>query len=320
MLHAPIAAAFLALVPPGDPPAGGEPPPPPRAEPEWVDFALPTGLWGRPRDAYGFELGAAAAWRTPAAREPFEMSAASAVATGVVAGALGGMLAFGVTALVREDWDGMWMFAKSVAVSTATVHAIKASVDKWRPNGSNTASFPSGHTQASTTGSAFLDVRYGHDYGIPAYLVAVYTGASRVISQNHFADDVISGASIALLANWYFVSPIDSDLSVSPMFTDSGYGVSVQIAPGPAGDGPRGVAEAARGLPPALPLRLGLRLGLDRGELRPGASRSSRRASPKTSSSRANPLRPGERSQPVTSSTTSTPATSTSSCPGARST
>jgi hypothetical protein len=102
---------------------------------------------------------------------------------------------------------------------------------KLRPDASDRASYPSGHTTAAFAGAGFIDKRYGHGWGIPALLAAGFVGYSRVQSFNHFADDVTAGASIGLMYNWLFVTPQSEsgNVSVLPLVVDGGYGLSLNI-------------------------------------------------------------------------------------------
>lgn len=106
-----------------------------------------------------------------------------------------------------HDPVGRQQFTKAFLLSQATVQVLKHSIDEWRPNASDAKSFPSGHTSAAFLGAAFLYERYGPVYGIPAYVVAGYTGLSRVWAEKHFFDDVLAGASISLLSTWLFTTP-----------------------------------------------------------------------------------------------------------------
>jgi len=103
-------------------------------------------------------------------------------------------------ALGSKDWQGTRRYIYALLTSTAIVHWNKNTVDKYRPNASNTQSFPSGHTQASFAGAGFIQRRYGPKWGIPALAMATYTAYSRVRAQKHFTDDVISGMSIGCTA------------------------------------------------------------------------------------------------------------------------
>jgi membrane-associated phospholipid phosphatase len=114
-------------------------------------------------------------------------------------------------ALGTKDWKGTKQLIWSGLLSGGTVHLLKNVIEKNRPDASNTQSFPSGHTNASFWGASFILRRYGPKWGIPAMTIAAYTGWSRVQAQSHFADDVISGMSIALFSNWLFVEPADPE-------------------------------------------------------------------------------------------------------------
>ncbi|MEH6454275.1 MAG: phosphatase PAP2 family protein, partial [Psychromonas sp.] len=111
----------------------------------------------------------------------------------------------------HDDKEGAKQLVKSFASTMAIVHATKQTVGRNRPNDSNDLSFPSAHTAAAFSGAAFLQSRYGAKWGVPAYALASYVGASRVHGNKHYADDVLAGASIAFLVNQYFVSPYQDD-------------------------------------------------------------------------------------------------------------
>lgn len=113
--------------------------------------------------------------------------------------------------LGARDWQGAKQLTWSGLTTFGAVHLIKQTTDKYRPDGSNPESFPSGHTAASFAGAAFIQQRYGPKWGIPALVTASYTAYSRVRAQKHFTDDVVSGMSIALFSNWLFVKPADPD-------------------------------------------------------------------------------------------------------------
>ncbi|MCP4877717.1 MAG: phosphatase PAP2 family protein [Gammaproteobacteria bacterium] len=137
--------------------------------------------------------------------------------------------ALGVTYL-KEDEEGRWQFLKAGATTSISVHSLKYIVDKWRPNHSDTKSFPSGHTAAAFSGASFLQTRYGASYGIPAYALASFVGYSRIHAEKHFSDDVLAGASIAMLSNWFFTTPLDNGATLAPEIMDEGFGLSVNYA------------------------------------------------------------------------------------------
>lgn len=131
---------------------------------------------------------------------------------------------------IADDPEGRKQFWKSFATSLGTTTVLKGYFGKLRPNGSSRTSYPSGHTTAAFQGAGFIDMRYGHKWGIPAYILAGITGYSRVVSDWHFADDVLAGASIGLMGNWMWVTPYKQDAIVTPVVMGDGIGVAVSVA------------------------------------------------------------------------------------------
>ena len=126
---------------------------------------------------------------------------------------------------IAGDKEGAYQFTKSLAASSITVHTIKAGVSRLRPDAGTEQSFPSGHTQSAFSGAEFIRIRYGNAWGIPAHIGALFVGYTRVRANKHFADDVLAGASIAMMWNWYFTSPLSETLELQPIKMDDGYGV-----------------------------------------------------------------------------------------------
>lgn len=127
------------------------------------------------------------------------------------------------------DREGTKQAVFSIGTTFLATQLIKLSVDKLRPNESNTNSFPSGHTSTAFSGAAFIGERYGWRWGLPAYMAATFVGYSRVHSNWHFADDVVAGASIAILSAWYWVTPQSGSVKVSPAMMEDGVGINVKI-------------------------------------------------------------------------------------------
>lgn len=123
-------------------------------------------------------------------------------------------------AWLHDDAEGAKQLTYSLATTIGIVQAGKYAVGRIRPNASNTASFPSGHTAAAFSGASFLNSRYGAAWGIPAYAAATFVGASRIHGNRHYADDVVAGGGIAFLTNQFFVSeytPEGVNLSAVPL-------------------------------------------------------------------------------------------------------
>lgn len=106
-------------------------------------------------------------------------------------------------------------FVKSFASGFAATHIMKLTLKKKRPNENNSSSFPSGHTFAAFSGAAFIQSRFGSTYGVPAFLLAGFVGYSRVKSLNHFADDVLAGASIGYLFNEFYTKENNLEIGVA---------------------------------------------------------------------------------------------------------
>ncbi|BDY03524.1 phosphatase PAP2 family protein [Ferrimonas sp. YFM] len=118
---------------------------------------------------------------------------------------------------VEEDEEGLWQFGYSLGATALTTYALKAAVDKERPNGKDDDAFPSGHAALTFSSAGFLHRRYGWQYALPAYLLAGYTGYARVQTDNHEVEDVLAGAAIGLAFNHFIVSP-HPDLAIAPYY------------------------------------------------------------------------------------------------------
>ncbi len=100
-----------------------------------------------------------------------------------------------------------WQFLKSYAITITSVYSLKRLINKPRPNGGQFA-FPSGHTASAFSGAAFLQRRYGWKIGLPAYLLAGFTGYTRIKARKHDIYDVLAGAGIGIINAYLFVKPL----------------------------------------------------------------------------------------------------------------
>ncbi len=110
------------------------------------------------------------------------------------------------TTIITNDKEGVWQFSKGLLLTEAITYALKLSISKSRPDLSDHNSFPSGHTSTTFHSAGFIHRRYGFKYGIPMYLLAGFTAASRINSNKHDIIDVIAGAAIGLGSNLLFTS------------------------------------------------------------------------------------------------------------------
>ncbi|WP_375753719.1 phosphatase PAP2 family protein [Vibrio sp. HN007] len=133
-------------------------------------------------------------------------------------------------AWVHDDFEGAKQQVYTLGSTIAMVGTGKFVVGRTRPNKSNTASYPSGHTAAAFSGASFLYNRYGASWGLPAYAAATFVGASRVHGNRHYADDVLAGGGIAFLNSRYWVSEFEPDgVNVLAVPKDDGVMLTVQI-------------------------------------------------------------------------------------------
>ena len=84
-------------------------------------------------------------------------------------------------------------------------------IDKQRPNMENGNSFPSAHTSITFQGASFLQRRYGWKNGWPAYLLAGFTGYTRINADKHDVFDVIAGAVIGIGSTYLFTTPYQKE-------------------------------------------------------------------------------------------------------------
>jgi membrane-associated phospholipid phosphatase len=127
----------------------------------------------------------------------------SSVITGVVPL---GALAY---AYAIDDTEGEKEWFRSILVSqflnTAARVAFNPSLGR-RPNG-HQYGFPSGHVAFVTSGAAFLQDRYGWQFGVPAYLLAGYVASERVRDDHHYWRDVIAAGALSFGVSKLFVTP-----------------------------------------------------------------------------------------------------------------
>jgi membrane-associated phospholipid phosphatase len=102
----------------------------------------------------------------------------------------------GAFSLFREDYDGVLQLAISEVASEGLSYGLSHVIREQRPNKSDWHSFPSDSTAISFSAASYLQIRYGWDYGLPAYALAAFVGYSRIESKEHHLQDVLAGAVI----------------------------------------------------------------------------------------------------------------------------
>lgn len=118
------------------------------------------------------------------------------------AGVLVGMKLGGIKG--RSSWKNMLVAdAISTVLMASCVNAVKSISKISRPDGSNTRSFPSGHTATGFMTATMMSKEYGPRsiwYSVGAYSIAGATGVSRILNNKHWLSDVIVGAGIGIFS------------------------------------------------------------------------------------------------------------------------
>lgn len=133
--------------------------------------------------------------------------------------------------LVMQDWQGLKQAAFSTAATLGTTYLLKYTVRKERPDGSNSLSFPSGHTSIMFANAAFVQRRYGWKWGAPAYALATYVGWSRTYARKHDWWDVAAGAAIGAGCSYIFTRPFarEHNLSIVPVSNGTHFGLAASF-------------------------------------------------------------------------------------------
>ncbi|WP_288445865.1 phosphatase PAP2 family protein [uncultured Chryseobacterium sp.] len=107
--------------------------------------------------------------------------------------------------------DRTIIYASSQLIAAAFTMPLKYLVKEERPDGSNTLSFPSGHTATAFSSAQFMFREYKDTnfwLSISGYPVAIFTGVYRMLNDKHWLGDVVAGAGFGILstelAYWLF--------------------------------------------------------------------------------------------------------------------
>jgi len=110
-----------------------------------------------------------------------------------------GMLAHGHFAKSSRSYQLARIMTEATLYSGMWSTALKYTVREKRPdNPTNRVSFPSGHSTMAMAFAAVIGANHGWKWGVPAYLLAGLTMASRMNDNQHYLHDVIAGATIGV--------------------------------------------------------------------------------------------------------------------------
>lgn len=157
------------------------------------------------------------------------------------AGAVYGLNIFGVKGKHNLK-DRTMIYLTSQVYMGAMVIPTKRWVGEIRPDGSNTRSFPSGHTATAFSSAQFLFHEYRDNnfwLSISGYPLAAATGIYRIFNDRHWVGDVVAGAGIGILSTElaYWTYPMTSQLFnrkhhnsttfISPYYQDHALGIQL---------------------------------------------------------------------------------------------
>jgi membrane-associated phospholipid phosphatase len=115
---------------------------------------------------------------------------------------VGGTAAYALSGLAngdREQVETAGIMSLGLVGTSATVQGLKLLTKRTRPDGSDDASFPSGHTANTFLVAAVLAKEYGGATAAVSYGAASFVGASRIFGGRHHFTDVLAGAVIGQL-------------------------------------------------------------------------------------------------------------------------
>lgn len=87
---------------------------------------------------------------------------------------------------------------EALALAGLQTVALKISVNRLRPDSTDLAAFPSGHTSASFSLATVAATKWGWKVGVPACLFAGFVGYTRMESNKHYLSDVLFGAGLGI--------------------------------------------------------------------------------------------------------------------------
>ncbi len=126
--------------------------------------------------------------------------------------------------------------AQAMIVNAAYTGALKHAVGRTRPDGSDSYSFPSGHTSNAFSIASIANHHYGWKVGAPMYALAAGIGLSRIEHDRHHLSDVIAGATIGLIVG-RTVTRLDGDrpdkkrfVSIGPATDPDGRGIGLGVS------------------------------------------------------------------------------------------
>ena len=171
----------------------------------WHDHIVPSAVDGFDRNGLYLIGGSVAAVATA---QPLDYSirdtwmdhqrmpgSVSSVFDYVGQGYFGISIALGQLFLDRNNG----IFHSEALISTFLATSVLKNVNqRLRPDGSDHFSMPSGHSSTTFATATALAYSYGPWIGVPSYLIAAATAASRWSDNRHWFSDTVAGAAVGI--------------------------------------------------------------------------------------------------------------------------
>jgi len=122
--------------------------------------------------------------------------------------------------------------AETMIFTSLTTLALKGIFHRERPDGHDHLSFPSWHASATFGNATVLAEYYGWKAAIPAYLISIFVGCSRIEDNSHFVSDVVTGAAIGCIyghAVSRYNMRVHPNVSIEPVVMEDGPGVQASM-------------------------------------------------------------------------------------------
>lgn len=96
--------------------------------------------------------------------------------------------------------DKLLIKATSLASMYVLTQGLKHTINRYRPDGSDNHSFPSGHVATVFLGAETLRINHGNWWGVAGYSAATATAFLRMYNNRHWFSDVVTAAGIGILS------------------------------------------------------------------------------------------------------------------------
>ena len=128
--------------------------------------------------------------------------------------------------------------AQAYITNGILTQGIKYATHRMRPDGSDSQSFPSGHTSSTFALATVVTNYYGKKWGIPLYAFAGLVGVSRIEKGRHWPSDILAGAALGYISGRTAILGTKREISrqrtarlmITPTFGHDWRGVSAYIS------------------------------------------------------------------------------------------